>query len=153
MQTCLFFLYPKCAIAAIIGVISISFPLFITAALLSTVFLLLFFYFDSKRKTALSRTSIGFYLVAQVFFLIFCIMPFPSEPKINSMHPTPTRLVINTTDIMQINSCSDSTASRKMQQIKDAKGKQAHQEVTIKEYAEYYGLDYKEVCEFLKLVK
>lgn len=82
-----------------------------------------------------------------------CFIVSALPPKNFFMSFTPTRLVIFPQDVKDLLLCSSSTASRKLREIRDANGKPAHQEVSIEEYCNYYGLNYKEVCEFLKLIK
>ena len=64
----------------------------------------------------------------------------------------PTRLVIFIQDVMKMHSCSASTASRRIKEVKDHLSKLDHQLVTIKEYCEYFAFPYLETCEFLKLM-
>jgi len=64
----------------------------------------------------------------------------------------PTRLNIYASDVMQVSGCSYSTANRKLNQVKDAKGKKDLHQITIKEYCEYWSLDYEVYCRFLKLI-
>ncbi len=49
-------------------------------------------------------------------------------------------MVIYAKDIQTILRCSQATASRKLQQVKDALDRKKHQYVTITEFCEYYGV-------------
>lgn len=66
--------------------------------------------------------------------------------------PQPRRLDIFLADIRLISACSDTTASRKLKECRDALGKPDHQVVTIKEYCTYFGYDYTEVLKMLQLI-
>ncbi len=156
MQTCLFFLYPHTAIAAIAGIIIPSFIVSLGVALLCCIFFLLAMYWAGKPKRVVIRFSAVFAFVFSLIFFFATLLPFPTNPKINSMQvnqSTPSRLIIYTKDVVQIAGCSDSTAMRKLHQVKDVLAKKEYQEVTIKEYCAYYSLDYMEICQFLKLLK
>lgn len=69
------------------------------------------------------------------------------------MEKQPIRLLIFTSDVKKLLNCSTSKACRKIQQLKDGTGKPKHHEVSIKEYCDYFGIDYTETCKFLNLVK
>lgn len=153
MQTRLFFLLPYLPAAAFICRNNPLLALAIYFALCATVSLLLFLYYRSKLKTLYAATARDFTKYLTTICIGFLLLSFPTEPKNNFMNCVPSRLVMYNTDIMKVTDCSEATASRKMQQVKDAKGKLQHQEVTIKEYTEYFGLDYTEVCKFLNLIK
>ncbi len=75
--------------------------------------------------------------------------------KTNNM-PTPfkqpVRLVIFITDVMKIYDCSSATASRKIAAAKLHNNKKLWQLVSIKEFCEYFSLDYTETCTFLNLM-
>ncbi len=96
-----------------------------------------------------------------VLFLLFYLLKTQdavsvASPKTSDMpanQPQPARLVIYSGDVMNIHNCSSSTASRKLQLVKVWLQKKDYQEVTIKEYCDYWGLNYLETCEFLKLLK
>ena len=156
MQTCLFFLYPYTAIATITGIIIPYFIVSISVAVLCIVSFLLAMYWAGKPKRLVARFGAVFAFVFCIIFFFATLLPFSTEPKINSMPPNqtvPSRLIIYTKDVIQIAGCSDSTAMRKLQQVKDVLAKKEYQEVTIKEYCSYYSLDYTEICQFLKLLK
>ena len=70
----------------------------------------------------------------------------------SNLEKQPIRLVIFINDIEKIQGCSTSTASRRLKELKESLAKQDHQEVTIKEYCNYFDFDYKEICQFLKLI-
>ncbi len=102
-------------------------------------------------KCTLLLCYMGIYLL----FVLFCL------GTVSAIHPQssymktdkqPSRLIIYATDVQKIHSCSDSTATRKMQQVRAALGKQPHHVVTIMEYCDYWGLDYFTTCTFLNLI-
>lgn len=66
--------------------------------------------------------------------------------------PQPRRIDLFNADVRQISGCSENTASRKIKQCKEALGKQEHQPITIREFCDYYGYDYTEVLNVLKLL-
>ncbi len=53
----------------------------------------------------------------------------------------PRRVQIINKDVMQLFDCSQATAFRKIQAVKDSLGKQPNQVVTIAEFCEHYGLE------------
>lgn len=63
----------------------------------------------------------------------------------------PRRLIIYTSDIMAVYDCSSSTANRKLKQARDHYQKQLYQDLTIKEYCNYFSIDYLETITLLKL--
>ena len=75
-----------------------------------------------------------------------------ARPKFNVMQVQPSRFVIYLSDVMLLHQCSPSTASRKIQSVKDSLGKKQHQLVSIQEYCVFFGLGYVETCSFLKLL-
>lgn len=153
MQTRLFFLLPYCSPAAILSANYSIFTVGLFFAICATVSFLLFVYYRTTQKTLYSTIADTFHNYFTCFAIVFLLLSFPTELKNKFMNCVPSRLVMYNTDIMKVTDCSETTASRKMQQVKDAKGKLQHQEVTIKEYTEYFGLDYTEVCKFLNLIK
>lgn len=64
----------------------------------------------------------------------------------------PRRLDLFIADVRMISDCSDATASRKIKECKDAIGKKEWQVLTIKEYCTYFGYEYQEVLQILKLI-
>jgi len=70
----------------------------------------------------------------------------------NTKKKEPSRIVIYNGDIILLNGCSEATASRKMQQCREALGKLPHQPITIREYCNYYGLEYNETINHLNLI-
>lgn len=59
------------------------------------------------------------------------------------------RLCISPKDIALVLDLSPRQAQRKYQQAKDAYGKAKHQQLTVSEFAEYYGLPLADVIERL----
>jgi len=59
------------------------------------------------------------------------------------------RLCISPKDIATVLDLSPRHAQRKYQQAKDAYGKAKHQQLTVQEFASYYGLPLAEVLELL----
>lgn len=66
--------------------------------------------------------------------------------------PTPSRIDIFNADVIRISGCSESTATRKINECRDAFAKLPHQKITIREYCHYYGYDYIEILKLLQLV-
>lgn len=60
------------------------------------------------------------------------------------------RLCIYPKDIEIVQDLSPRQAYRRYQSVKDAYGKQKHQELTFREFAEYYGLPLEDVHDKLK---
>jgi hypothetical protein len=77
---------------------------------------------------------------------------FAASPKNPFMTLIPKRLVIHPSDVMAIHDCSASSASRKIQMVKDALAKKAWHLVSIEEYCSHFGLVYIDTCKFLKLL-
>lgn len=61
-------------------------------------------------------------------------------------------MVIFAQDIIHVHDCSASSASRRLKEVKAHYEKSDCQEVTIKEYCDYYGLPFIETCHFLNLI-
>ncbi|MCW8312053.1 hypothetical protein K7A41_12535 [Sphingobacterium sp. InxBP1] len=59
------------------------------------------------------------------------------------------RLCISPKDIALVLDLSPSQAQRKYRQAKDAYGKARHQQLTVREFAEYYDLPLEEILERL----
>lgn len=59
------------------------------------------------------------------------------------------RLCISAKDVANILDLSPRQAQRKYQQAKDAYSKARHQQLTVREFADYYGLPLAEVVERL----
>lgn len=83
---------------------------------------------------------------------MFTITGTALTPNKTSMQPQPKRIIIFTADVMKIYECSESTASRKLNQCRFALAKLKHQSISIKEFCEYFSLNYADVCQQLKLV-
>ncbi|MBC7509790.1 MAG: hypothetical protein H7320_13740 [Ferruginibacter sp.] len=64
----------------------------------------------------------------------------------------PSRLIIYPGDVRALLECSASKASRKLKELREATGKKDHHEISIKEYCEYFDIEYADVCKFLKLI-
>lgn len=117
--------------------------------------LLLFQFFPDQFLLKVSAA-----IVLIVFFILFIPtamnpVSFTSAnfyPMASTNEKQPSRIVIFSQDIINIQGCSPSTASRRLQAVKDHLAKADHQEVTIREYCEYWGLNYLEICQFLKLL-
>jgi hypothetical protein len=71
-------------------------------------------------------------------------MPSPSEKF-------PSRLILYTIDVQKIYECSSSTAARKIKEARDHHSKQAHQDLTIREFCDYFSISYEETISILKL--
>lgn len=67
-------------------------------------------------------------------------------------HFAMVRMDISIADVKIISGCSKDTAARRIQQAKDAIGKEKHQALTIREYCTYFGYDFEEVVKNLKLI-
>ena len=69
------------------------------------------------------------------------------------LHPEkfPSRLILYTIDVIKIYECSVSTASRKIKEARDHHNKRPHQDMSIKEFCEYFSIDYNETISILKL--
>lgn len=96
-------------------------------------------------------------LLFLLFFLLYTADTVSAtSPKIqympNASGNHPSRLIIYASDVKKIHNCSDSTASRKLQLVKETFGKKEHHEVTVKEYCDYWGLAFVETCQFLNLL-
>ncbi len=61
------------------------------------------------------------------------------------------RLILYTIDVIKIYECSASTAARKIKEARDHHKKQAHQDISIKEFCEYFSIDYNETISLLNL--
>ncbi|TYP91338.1 hypothetical protein BC792_12046 [Sphingobacterium allocomposti] len=61
------------------------------------------------------------------------------------MHEKSPRLCITPKDIAYILNVSLRQASRRYNQVKDAYGRLRHQELTVQEFADYYGLPVNEI--------
>jgi hypothetical protein len=57
--------------------------------------------------------------------------------------------LIRVSDIIKIEKCSTSTASRKLQQVRFCLGRSKKKPVSLKEYCEYFEFNYREICNFL----
>lgn len=108
-----------------------------------------------------SRFAIFFFavLVFTAIYLLYIVTQgtpvsvsskFPYMPSQNEKQPS--RLVIYANDVMRIHTCSDSTAARKIKEVKDHLEKRDHQVITIAEYCDYWGLDYLQTCYFLNVM-
>lgn len=64
----------------------------------------------------------------------------------------PQRIAIVAKDIVQLYGCSESTARRKLQLVRDTLAKTEKQTITIKDFCTVYGLDYVETLQYLDLV-
>lgn len=62
------------------------------------------------------------------------------------------RLQIVVKDVKILYDCSDDTARRKINQARTALGKADHQEITVKEFCDYWGFPLEEVLQQLKLL-
>lgn len=60
-----------------------------------------------------------------------------------------TRIVIYSSDIVKITGKSESYARKEINRIKTALKKEKHQKVTIEEYCNYYGFEFKVIKELL----
>ncbi|TWI80541.1 hypothetical protein IQ13_3219 [Lacibacter cauensis] len=64
----------------------------------------------------------------------------------------PQRIAICAKDIVQLYACSESTARRKIQLVRDVLAKTEKQTVTIKDFCTVHGLDYVETLQYLELI-
>lgn len=104
-------------------------------------------------KSATTKAFPLFYMLSVPYLSNPVSVIFPKKPTMaNTSAKQPRRMIIFAQDIMTIHACSASSASRKIKEVKDHLNKADHQEVTIKEYCDYFGLAYEETCEFLKLL-
>lgn len=81
--------------------------------------------------------------------------PAPVTKKFTTMpdkEPTASRIDIFNADVIRISGCSESTATRRIKECRDALGKKDHQQLTIREYCCYYGYDYMEILKLLQLI-
>ncbi len=96
------------------------------------------------------------FLLFLLFFLLHKNSADSFTCKIPFMLPEnckqPSRLIIFSSDVMSIHSCHSSTASRKIQLVKSSLQKKEHQQVSIKEYCDYWGLEYEDTLKFLKVL-
>ena len=60
------------------------------------------------------------------------------------MPPKKPRLVITPADVKSLLTCSHATATRKLIFARQVFGKQKHQLISIKEFCNFYGLDFEE---------
>jgi hypothetical protein len=63
----------------------------------------------------------------------------------------PCRLILYSIDVIKIYECSASTAARKIKEARDHYQKKTHQDITIKEFCEYFSIDYNETITICKL--
>ena len=93
------------------------------------------------------------YIIVSMLIFLFMIQTVSAiSAKSFIMQPTPSRIVLFNSDVKIILNCSSSTASRKIKEAKDALAKQEHQEISIREFCNYFGLDFTESCQLLKLI-
>lgn len=115
-------------------------------------------------KYLLQNLFIGTWYRHLVFLLFSCcfwhdfqfteyLFSYQSVQYMGSMKKSkPKRLDITSKDVIQIHNCSERTAIRKMEVLKDALAKQPHMVITIEEYCNYYGFDYYTVLLHLDLL-
>jgi hypothetical protein len=101
-----------------------------------------------------------FIALAYTMFLLMCLADLITTVSLT--HPNlfhmpsssemfPSRLILYATDVMIIYGCSASTASRKITEARDHYKKLEHHSMTIREFCEYFSLDYKDTITILKL--
>lgn len=61
------------------------------------------------------------------------------------------RLFLRPGDVMQLEDCSKDTATRVFKTLRDCLGKKGHQKISIKEYADYHGIDERTVRDALNI--
>ncbi len=121
-------------------------------AYVSALILFHFFPVDFRSKNNIIKAFPLFYIIYLPYLQNPVSFIFPKKSTMaNTSVKQPRRMIIFAQDIMIIHACSASSASRKIKEVKDHLNKADHQEVTIKEYCDYFGLAYEETCEFLKL--
>lgn len=130
-----------------------SWALAFAIALTPFITALIALYSISNPNWPYSTTTKGLLLFYSIAFLFLVAYIFLVNPKNTIMPLVPTRLVITSADIIAIYGCSDSTAARKLQVLKDAEGKPDHHAVTIEDFCSYYGLNYEKILTHLKLLK
>jgi hypothetical protein len=93
------------------------------------------------------------FLLAMLGKLLHTVsLTHPNLFKMNSSSEIfPSRLILYATDVMVIYGCSASTASRKITEARDHYKKLEHHSMTIREFCEYFSLDYKDTISILKL--
>jgi hypothetical protein len=134
-----------------------TYPLYISTAkrtilAVSALFLCCFGHWQFSLITILSVALLANTLFFLGNFLHPVSVTYPKTTYMPSAQKNPMRLLIYPADIMSLHNCSDSTAARKLKLVRQFLDKKEHQVVSIKEYCDYWGLDYEESCQFLKLL-
>lgn len=114
---------------------------------------LLLLCFDANRKP-LQTTPALLLMAILLLSPALLIQHTNSLTEKNSImaNPQPYRIIIYPKDVQKITGCSESTAGRKISLVKNTLGKRETQLLSIKEFCDFYDLNYNDVLKQLCLI-